>query len=243
VRQCRGDSLTQMSLDRQIEELSAIYEEKTDSELLDLHEQREDLTDTAQQALEQVMRERRLTGAATLLPKVTPGKMPEVRSGTILDENEACVWTFDDAFQAREALRLLTAAEIEHRVVDTSQKSGDAFRGQNFQLQLSAIVDRKDLKSAKAVLQNAMGLFPGPEGSDDNSGYDSAGEMTLLSMFDRDDAFTAARALGEAGVSYMWRDGSDEAQRLPDGNTVAIEVRHDAVELATEIVENNLAQD
>jgi hypothetical protein len=231
-----------MALDRQIEELCAIYAEKSDGELLDLHDQHENLTDAAQQALEQVMRERKLAGAATLLPKVSPGKMPEVRSGTLLDEHEVCVWTFDDAFQAREALRLLTAAEIEHRVVDTSQKSGDAFRGQNFQLQLSVIVDRKDLKQARDVLQNSLGLFPGPEGGDETSGLDPVGELALLSMFDLQDALIAAQALGEAGISYVWRDGRDETQQLPDADTVAIEVRTSELERATSLVEEKLAQ-
>jgi hypothetical protein len=231
-----------MAFDRQIEELSALYAEKTDDELLNLHEQREDLTDAAQQALAQVMHERKLTAVATSAPPISIGRMTEVKSGAMLADNEVCVWTFDDAFQAREALRLLTNAEIEHRVVDSSQKSGDAFRGSSFQLQLSAIVDRRDVKAAMAVLQHAMGLFPGPEGDDANANLNDVGELALLSMFDRHDALAAAQALGESGISYLWRDGHDDAQQLPDADTVAIEVHPDQLDRATELVQNKLAQ-
>ena len=40
-----------MSLDGQLEKLSALYAEKSDGELLDMYEQRDGLTELAQQAL------------------------------------------------------------------------------------------------------------------------------------------------------------------------------------------------
>jgi hypothetical protein len=228
-----------MAFDKQIEDLCAIYAEKTDDELFGLHEQRDDLTDAAQQALAQVMRERKLTGVTA--PPIKAGRMTEVKTDTVLADDEVCVWTFDDAFQAREALRLLTNAEIEHRVVDSSKKSGNAFSGTNFQLQLGVIVNRHDAKAARAVLHETMGLFPGPEGDDDNASPHTSGDLVLLSMFDRKDAFAAAQALGEAGISYLWRDGLDTTQQLPDGETVAIEVVKDELERATQLVEEKLS--
>ena len=230
-----------MSLDRQIEQLCTIYAEKTDGELLGLHAQRDDLTDAAQQALAQVMHERKLTALAAPGPALSMGQMTEVKSSTVLDDNEAAVWTFDDAFQAREALRLLTAAEINHRVVDASKQSGDAFRGSNFQLQLSVIVDTSDLKAARAVLQESMGLFPGPEGNDEADWQDVMAEFTLLSLFERKDALIVTQTFGEAGISYLWRDGRDASQQLPDTNTVAIEVLPNELERAKALAEETLS--
>ena len=51
----------------------------------------------------------------------------------------------------------------------------------------------------------------------------------------------AARALGEAKMSYLWRDGSEQGSDLPDEETVAIEVNSADVERATQVVEDALA--
>jgi hypothetical protein len=60
-------------------------------------------------------------------------------------------------------------------------------------------------------------------------------------MFDRNEALVAAQALGEAGITYLWRDGRDDAAELPDEETVAIEVRPADLERATQLVEAALA--
>lgn len=62
VSQSGSDSLTQMSIDGQLGKLGALYAEKSDGELLDLHDKRDGLTELAQLALAAVMRERGLGG-------------------------------------------------------------------------------------------------------------------------------------------------------------------------------------
>jgi hypothetical protein len=48
--------------------------------------------------------------------------------------------------------------------------------------------------------------------------------------------------LGEAKMSFLWRDGSEHGSDLPDGETVAIEVNSKDVERATQVVEDALAK-
>jgi hypothetical protein len=61
-------------------------------------------------------------------------------------------------------------------------------------------------------------------------------------MFERGEGLVAAQALGEAGVTYLWRDGRDAGAHLPDEETVAIEVRPENVARATTLVEEALAE-
>jgi hypothetical protein len=60
-------------------------------------------------------------------------------------------------------------------------------------------------------------------------------------MFERGEGLVAARALGEAGMTYLWRDGRDHVGELPDEETVAIEVRVGDMEHAVGLVEDTLA--
>jgi len=64
----------------------------------------------------------------------------------------------------------------------------------------------------------------------------------VLSMYERSEALMAARALGEAKMSFLWRDGSEHGSDLPDGETVVIEVNSKDVERATQVVEDALAK-
>ena len=66
--------------------------------------------------------------------------------------------------------------------------------------------------------------------------------MEVLSMYERGDALVAARALGEAKLSYLWRDGNEVGSDLPDAETVAIEVNSEDVERAAQVVEDALAK-
>jgi len=65
--------------------------------------------------------------------------------------------------------------------------------------------------------------------------------LVVLSMFDRNEALAAAEALGRVGITYLWRDGRDEAAGLPDEDTVAIEVRAEDMDRAAKLVEDALA--
>jgi hypothetical protein len=231
-----GGRLTLMSLDGQMEKLSALYEEKSDGELLDLYEQQDGLTDMAQQALAGVMRQRKLDTHAPFGVQ-EPESGDEVEEDT-LEDGEVLAYLFHDAFQAREAIRTLTEAGIEHRMLDWHVVHPEMKPYPNG-LDLGLVVAQMDLQSTLGVLKEQLGLFPGAEGEDAPEDGDS---MAVLSMYERGEALVAARALGEAKMSYLWRDGSEHGSDLPDGETVAIEVNSADVERATQVVEDALAQ-
>lgn len=233
-----GDgSLSQMSLDGQLERLCALYDEKSDDELLGMYADREDLTEVAQQALAETMRGRKLVGREPAVHTQAPeDDVPSLE----LAGSEKAIWTFADAFEAREAIRVLDDAGIWQRVVDRTEPA-DSLRGRT-QLALTLIVRDKDLEAAVRLLREKIGLFPKPEVGD-GSGSPLSGMqgMVLLAMFDRHEGLVAAEALGKAGISYCWRDGADESQELPDEQTVAIEVRGELMEVATGVAEKALA--
>ncbi len=227
-----------MSLDGQMEKLGALYAEKSDGELLGLYEQRDGLTEMAQQALLGVMRQRKLdTHAAFGVQEPELSGSDEVEEDT-LEDGEVLAYLFHDAFQAREAIRTLTEAGIEHRMLDWHVVHPERPPYQNG-LDLGLVVAQADLQSTLGVLKEQLGLFPGAEGEDSQEDGDS---MAVLSMYERGEALVAARALGQAKMSFLWRDGSEHGSDLPDGETVAIEVNSVDVERATQVVEDALAR-
>jgi hypothetical protein len=227
-----------MSLDGQLERLCALYDEKSDDEVLGMYDNREDLTEVAQQALAETMRVR---GLETRVGAAVEEDEPESDTQDVeVGNDERAVWTFADAFEAREAIRVLNEAGIWQRVVDRTQ-SADGLRGR-VQMELMLIVRSGDLDAAVRLLREKIGLFPKAEvGDGAGSPLSGMQAMVLLAMFDRHEGLVAAEALGKAGVSYCWRDGADESQELPDEQTVAIEVRGEQMEVATGVVEKALA--
>ncbi len=221
-----------------MEKLSALYEEKSDGELLDLYEQRDGLTEMAQQALLGVMRQRKLDTHAPFGVQEPELGAEDAVEAEALDAGEVLAYLFHDAFQAREAIRTLTEAGIEHRMLDWHVVHPEMKPYPNG-LDLGLVVAQTDLQSTLGVLKEQLGLFPGAEGEDALEDGDS---MAVLSMYERGEALVAARALGEAKMSYLWRDGSEHGSDLPDGETVAIEVNSADVERATQVVEDALAQ-
>jgi hypothetical protein len=225
-----------MSLDGQLEKLGALYAEKSDGELLDLYEQRDGLTELAQQALAGVMRGRRLSTQAA------GGYEPAQEMGgeeveDHVEAGEVLAYLFHDAFQAREAIRTLTEAGIEHRMLDWHGVHPEMTVSQTG-LDLGLVVARADAQRTNEVLKEELGLFPDAEGDDAPEDGES---RTVLSMYERADALVVARALGEAKMSYLWRDGSEQGSELPDAETVAIEVNAADVERAAQVVEDALA--
>ncbi len=227
-----------MGLDGQLEKLGALYAEKSDGELLDLYEQRHGLTEMAQQALAGVMRERRLNTQPVFGAQETEAVAAYDEGDDTVGSGEVLAYLFHDAFQAREAIRTLTEAGIEHRMLDWHVVHPEMTVSQTG-LDLGLVVGRADLRSTNEVLKEKLGLFPDPEGKDEPEDGDS---MTVLSMFERADALVAARALGEAKMSYLWRDGSEQGSDLPDEETVAIQVNSADVERAGQVVEDALAR-
>jgi hypothetical protein len=225
-----------MSLDGQREKLGALYAEKSDGELLDLYERREGLTELAQQALTAVMRERGLGGREASAGPAPAGEASGEAGDDAVGEDEVLAYLFHDAFEAREAIRTLTEAGIAHRMLDWHAVNPGMEVSQTG-VDLGLVVQRQDAKRTFTVLKEQLGLFPEPEDAVSGGGD----VMAVLSMFERGDALVAARALGEAGMTYLWRDGRDHVGELPDEETVAIEVRAADVERATGLVEDALA--
>jgi hypothetical protein len=225
-----------MSLDGQLEKLGALYGEKSDGELLDLYEQRDGLTEMAQQALAGVMRERRLSAQEPSGVQERELAVGEEDGEDTLGPGEVLAYLFHDAFQAREAMRTLTEAGIEHRMLDWHGVQPERPVSPTG-LDLGLVVARLDLQATNEILKQKLGLFPEPEGDDAAEDGES---MVVLSMYERGEALVAARALGEAKMSYLWRDGSEEGSGLPDGETVAIEVNAGDVERAALVVEDAL---
>ena len=217
-----------MSLDGQLEKLSALYGEKSDGELLALYEKREGLTEMAQQALTGVMRERGLAerGAEEAVSAVES-------SGETVGEDEGLIYMFHDAFEAREAKRHMREEGIAHRMLDWHEVEPEMERSHTG-LDLGLVVRKGDAQRAVQVLKERLGLFPGPETAREGE----ADELVVLSMFDREEALVAAGALGRAGMTYLWRDGRDESAGLPDEETVAIEVRAEDVDRAVKLIES-----
>lgn len=209
----------------QMEMLLGLYRGMGDGELLQLAAQSDDLTDVARAALAQLMRERSLSVADDA---VEPAEAAAEGDPSRLREGERWLWTFEDGFQASEAVRLLDEARIWHRVIDQS---------------LMVIVEETDYAAAVELMRAKMGLFPVAEIAGAGGSPLSGMEGTeLLSMFDREEALVVADALGRAGISYWWRDGKQETEELPDEGTVAIEVRERDVGEAQVVAEKRLAE-
>jgi hypothetical protein len=232
-----------MSLDGQLEKLGALYAEKSDGELLDLHDKRDGLTDLAQQALAGVMRERGLGARGASAERPLPSEISGDKAADALAENELLAYLFHDAFEAREAIRNMTEAGIPYRMLDwhiVNPEMEVSYTG----VDLGLVAQREDASRTMVVLKEKLGLFPAHEETSGNGSEDEAGAveaLAVLSMFDRNEALAAAQALGEAGITYLWRDGHDDTADLPDEETVAIEVRPANLERATKLVEDALA--
>jgi hypothetical protein len=214
----------------QVDTMRAVYAAKSDGELEALYAGREDLTEVAAEALAQVMEQR---GLLREWPK--DEAVAEASDEDALGADEALVYVFNDAFQAREAIRHLRDAEIEHRMLDWHEVEPEravSWSG----VDLGLVTARGDVARARGILKEKLGLFPGAE-VDVTAPEDEAEAMVVLSMFERADALVAAQALGAAGISYLWRDGRDAAAGLPDGETVAIEVAPETLERAGVVLE------
>ncbi len=227
-----------MSLNGQLEKLGALYEEKSDGELLGLYGQRDGLTEMAQQALTRVMRARRLPvdeGSGANAGHAAARAEFEDAVG----EDEVLVYLFHDAFEAREAIRVMRDAGIAHRMLDWHVVNPEMEVAQTG-VDLGLVVSRGEVQTTGAVLKEQLGLFPEAETGDLAPGI--ADSLVVLSMFERGEALVAARALGLAGMTYLWRDGRDHVGELPDEETVAIEVRAADMEHAGHLVEDALAK-
>lgn len=226
-----------MNMDAEWNRLLALYGDKDNDELLHLHQYKDDLTDIAQQALERVIKDRKLQ---TTVPDVTESKAVTSGDNGVVSDNELLLWAFDDMFQANSATRILDEAGIEYRLEDLSNNGAAAARTRSVAW-LQVIVDQKDYEAARKLLQAAMRLFPVPEAGAPSANAEPLDDLVGVLIFDCETEMTeglaAAQALAHAGISFLWHDGRDSPAGLADGMTIAIEVRQASYERAAAIIE------
>jgi len=229
-------------------ELATIYATQTEAELLRLYETRDDLTDAAQEALSQVMRERHLTPPSLSVPfQPVPDSLPGNPLATPvtpdqldqqLNEGEACLYVFDDAFQANAAIRLMNEAGIPHRMADWNKLRGET-SASRYGFLLAMIVDRMELPRASAVLEEKLKLaIPAAAGAEQAA--EPLSDLVVLAFYDHEEityALRAAEALANGGITYLWRDGRDSPEGLPNPDTIALEVRSASLEQAQNLLD------
>ena len=228
-----------METDAQYRRLCEMYAEKSDDELLDMDEHSEDLTEIAQQALAQVMKERGLERGAQVVAEPAEDKQPDPADSLALVPGEVVVANFDDAFRANEAIRLVTEAGISCRMVDMNMVRPRRTMDGAYLINLGMVVVEADKAKVVKLLETGLG-FPPAEEADRDAADEHLAELAMVSMFSRQDGLVAAQALGAAGISYVWRDGKEERVDLPDEDTVVIEVGEARLQEAMRVVEEKL---
>ena len=227
-----------MAFDRASDNLSRLYNEKTDDELLQLYTNRDDLTELAQNALTKVMQGRNLEApAAPVAPSIDTAQ-PESDE---LGPDEIGLWSFDDMFQAQTAIQLLDLEQLGYRIIHHTRQSL-AMGGRTY---LNLVVKEEDYAAACKLLRDKMGLFPAPEVEAPDSIASPLDNLIGIYLFDSETEMTeglaVAQALGKAGVSFLWHDGRDSPEGLADAMTISIEVRQPNAERAAAVVEACLA--
>jgi hypothetical protein len=229
-------------------ELAALYASQPDAELLRLNETRDDLTDAAQEALAQVLRERGLQAPSLPVPfQPVPDSLPGNPLATPVDpdqldqqikEGEACLYVFDDAFQANAAIRVMNEAGIPHRMADWNKLRGEA-SASRYGFLLAMIVDRMELPRAAALLEEKLKLaVPVADGADQTA--EPLNDLVVLAFYDHEEiayALRAAGALANGGITFLWRDGRDSPEGLPNPDTIALEVRSSSLEQAQNLLD------
>jgi len=232
------DSLSPMAFDRASDNLIKLYNEKTDDELLQLHTNRDDLTEVAQNALAHVMADRNLEAPAEPTAPSIDTAQPESDE---LAPDEIGLWSFDDMFQAQTAIQLLDQQQLAYRIIHSTRQTL-AMGGRTY---LNLVVKEEDYAAACKLLREKMGLFPAPEVEAPDAIASPLDNLIGIYLFDSETELTeglaVAQALGKAGVSFLWHDGRDSPEGLADAMTISIEVRQPNAERAAAVVEACLA--
>ncbi|MES2394177.1 MAG: hypothetical protein V4555_21270 [Acidobacteriota bacterium] len=219
-----------METDAQYKQLCETYAEKSDGELLDLDERREDLTELAQEALAKAMKDRGLEAAKQEeVGPAAPGwsEDEDSRDSLEIGEDEEPLYLFGDGLQARAAVGAMVDGEIAYRIIERPSEGPYGRPGG-----LLMVVKAEDVVEAQTLLRAKIGLFPLPEGDDafeELVGWEPVGE------FAKEDGLVVARALADNGFSYIW-DDYEEGSVGPDPN-VQISVRAERVKKALKVVE------
>lgn len=223
--------MSDINTDREWQRLLALYEEKADEELLELHDRRDDLTERAQQALAKTMQARGLELASAGEAEASSAVRGELAIGVAeeLEPGEESIITFRDGLEASQAIAELRDAELPHRIMERTRN----YVGGDSRTLLELIVERKDADAVRTLLQRTMGLFPPPEGDHlqgEGEDYAPLGEFTASQ------ATVVKRALDEHGLPYVL-DQDEEDASAPVWISVAADRVDEAFDLMEQIAE------
>ncbi len=224
------------SADQQWRQLQQLYDAMSNSELLNLHRERDGLTAVAQQAVDAAMSTRGLSGADAV---PSAQAMPDLNAA---EDDPALVelTTFQIAVDAEQALQALDEQGIPVRMEPAMRRLTED--GPKIKTNwLTIFVEKTRQQDAVRVLRERMGLFPVPveqlprEEEPVVSGGDA--EETpffIVGEFETDaDIALARKALADANIRFK---ASKEDAEAGSASTT-IEVRLEDMERALAVVE------
>lgn len=212
-----------MNTERESQRLLALYADKADEELLELYARRNDLTEVAQQALDQAMHSRGLE------PQVDEPAQEQITLDALsgLEPGEISLITFRDGLETAQAVDALRAAELPHRITERVVR----YVGGDSRNLLDLVVDTADAPRAREVLQRTLGLFPPPEGEDSH-----AEDFAPLGEFTAAQAKLVTAALAERSIHFT-AEHEDDDPEAPAWISVAADRVDEAFELMEQIAD------
>ncbi|SEG22112.1 hypothetical protein SAMN05421819_2255 [Bryocella elongata] len=220
-----------INTDREWQRLLALYADKADEELHELHDRRHDLTELAQQALDRTIQQRGLEPVPADGAEANSVSRGDLAIGEAkeLEPGEQSLITFRDGLEASQAIAALRDAEVPHRITERMMR----YIGGDSRTLLELIVERTDADAARDVLQRALGLFPPAEGDDDmGDGQDYA----PLGEFTPAQAVIVKAALEGHGLPYVV-DQDEEDAAAPIRFNVAADRVDEAFDVMEQIAE------
>ena len=223
-----------MNNEQEWQRLQGLYAAMSDGELLRLAENKDGLTEVAQQAIDAEMSKRGLE-APVEEPEALEAEAEETEAPA--DPSVIELITFHVPMDAETAMRLLhehdVPAHMEHAVRQVNEN------GPKVKMNwLSVFVERSRKEDAMVVLRKGMGLFPVMSADEiaDDAAVDGEEESLFMvgNFEDAADSEIAQKALADAGIWFNAVKGTDETAEW-QGTT--IEVKMDDLERALAVVE------
>jgi hypothetical protein len=206
--------------ENELNRLTALYHDMSDTQLLDLHADAANLTDEAQDVLRAEIRSRRLVvpTAEEADESKPPEYVPDLVTG-LNDDGLVALITFYNGLDLGLACDHLGDAGIELAV---KPFPGTDVSAAAFQIRVAPA----DQARAEEILRQKMGLFPKQEVEDDDSGEQELAadiDMVILGEFpDEDETAQTTAALGAAGIIYRMTPPYDDGENDAPGYTVEV---------------------
>jgi hypothetical protein len=217
--------MSDMNTDREWQRLLALYADKADEELLELHDRRDDLTELAQQALAKTMQVRGIEPEpAEEVPSAAASVLPGQDLGVGSDEVYLCA--FDDPIRASVAREILDRDGVDHRMVVWDGGRGSGFRGQAYSTGVYLIVPLHEEARVREILRKELS-----QSFVDETEFVPMEDATLLGEFTQVQADLISRALEEHDIPYT----TDYSQH--DSTPVLVSVRAEQLEEAFDLME------